>query len=36
VRLLLLYVKAPTGKEPCSLRVTDLDAPVILAFLSTL
>lgn len=36
VRLLLLYVKAQTGKEPCSLQVTDLDAPVILAFLDHL
>jgi site-specific recombinase XerD len=36
VRLLLLHVKAQTGKEPCSLHVTDLDAPVILAFLDHL
>jgi integrase/recombinase XerD len=36
VRLLLLYVKAQTGKEPCSLQVTDLDASVILAFLDHL
>ncbi len=36
VKLLLLYVKEQTGKEPCSLQVTDLDAPVILAFLDHL
>jgi integrase/recombinase XerD len=36
LKLLLRYVKAQTGKEPSALRVTDLDAPVILLFLDHL
>jgi integrase/recombinase XerD len=36
LKLLLQYVKKQTGKEPASLRVTDLDAPVILSFLDHL
>jgi integrase/recombinase XerD len=35
-RLLLEYVRDTSGKEPCSVEVTDLDAPVILAFLEHL
>ena len=35
-RLLLQYIQDTTRKEPCSLCVSDLDAPVILTFLAHL
>ena len=35
-RLLLRFVKDHLGIEPCALRVSDLDAPIILAFLDHL
>jgi site-specific recombinase XerD len=36
LRLLLQFVKEQSGREPAALRVVDLDAPVILAFLEHL
>lgn len=36
LRLLLQFVKEQSGREPSALRVVDLDAPVILAFLEHL
>jgi site-specific recombinase XerD len=35
-RLLLMFLRETTGTEPAALRVTDLDAPQILAFLDHL
>ena len=35
-RLLLTFVKETTGIEPSALRVADLDAPTLLAFLDHL
>lgn len=35
-RLLLLYIREVTGKEPSKLRVRDLDASMILSFLDSL
>jgi integrase/recombinase XerD len=35
-RLLLRFLKDRTGKEPCQLEITDLDATVIGAFLDYL
>ena len=36
IRLLLQYIKETTGIEPAAVRITDLDVPVILAFLNYL
>jgi integrase/recombinase XerD len=35
-RLLLTFIKETTGKEPSTLQVADLDAPIVLQFLDSL
>ena len=35
-RLLLHYLHQSMGREPCQLRITDLDAPAVLSFINHL